>query len=264
MHDLFGWAALTSDEAFSGIDKARAGFKNHYFQGSSSDGGTWISGTSCQTYTEDPDTMKKFKAYVRQQCKYTPYEVETDTQFPIDDPQLDGQVALKEMIYQRVSNCGIEFNLTMLQRWKNDGVFNEMSKRLGYRFRLISANIPKQAKQGSTFQISFVIRNDGFATPYNPRDLELVLKSKKDNSITRLKMITDPRRWLPDDDNIEIKETLIIPANMASGEYALYLNLPDPEPLLNDKPEYSIRLANKNVWDSSLGYNSLLTNLIVL
>ena len=45
----------------------------------------------------------------------------------------------------------------------------------------------------------------------------------------------------------------------AKGSYTLYLNLPDPEETLHDNPLYSIRLANKNVWEESTGYNKITT-----
>ena len=47
--------------------------------------------------------------------------------------------------------------------------------------------------------------------------------------------------------------------NGLSGEYTLSLNLPDPAEKLRNNPMFSIRLANKNVWDESTGYNKLYT-----
>ena len=47
-------------------------------------------------------------------------------------------------------------------------------------------------------------------------------------------------------------------ANM-SGEYKVYLNLPDPYASLHNDPRYSIRLANENMWEESTGYNYLTT-----
>jgi len=52
-----------------------------------------------------------------------------------------------------------------------------------------------------------------------------------------------------------------IPNDMPAGEYELFLNLPDPEVTLYSKPEYSIRLANQNVWDETTGYNRLNINI---
>ncbi|MEU7827831.1 DUF4832 domain-containing protein [Nonomuraea sp. NPDC049129] len=47
-----------------------------------------------------------------------------------------------------------------------------------------------------------------------------------------------------------------LPSGMSAGTYALLLDLPDPQ--LSSRPEYSIRLANENVWEATNGFNSLL------
>jgi hypothetical protein len=39
--------------------------------------------------------------------------------------------------------------------------------------------------------------------------------------------------------------------------YDVLLGLPDPTASLHDRPEYAIQLANKNVWESSTGFNNL-------
>jgi hypothetical protein len=55
-----------------------------------------------------------------------------------------------------------------------------------------------------------------------------------------------------------------LPNDMPSGEYELFLNLPDPYPCIHDRPEYSIRLANKDLWEPVTGYNSLNHKIRVL
>ena len=44
-----------------------------------------------------------------------------------------------------------------------------------------------------------------------------------------------------------------------SGEYTLYLNLPDPSEKLRDNPLFSIRLANNDTWEEKTGFNKLQT-----
>ena len=48
-----------------------------------------------------------------------------------------------------------------------------------------------------------------------------------------------------------------IPANIESGKYQVLLHLPDPTSSLYGCPEYSIRLANFDVWEADTGYNTL-------
>ena len=44
---------------------------------------------------------------------------------------------------------------------------------------------------------------------------------------------------------------------MSPGQYSVHLKLCDPAITLEDRPEYSIRLANNDIWDSTFGYNDL-------
>jgi hypothetical protein len=58
-------------------------------------------------------------------------------------------------------------------------------------------------------------------------------------------------------DTTTIEHTIGIPASVLKGTYALLLNFPDPDSALSNRPEYSLRLANANVWEPGTGYNSL-------
>ena len=74
--------------------------------------------------------------------------------------------------------------------WKKNGCWDEIARNLGYRFRLVQAQIPEKATQDGIFTINFTIQNDGWAAPHNPRGLEIVLRNKETGEIHRL-AITD-------------------------------------------------------------------------
>ena len=80
------------------------------------------------------------------------------------------------------------------------------------------------------------------------------------NTVTNTKyslaLKADPKFW--SNGFTLINENLTLPANIAKGYYELYLNLPDASPSLQARTEYSIRLANDGIWESSTGYNKLL------
>jgi hypothetical protein len=108
---------------------------------------------------------------------------------------------------------------------------------------------------GDFFTINLQLRNDGWAAPFNPRPVELVLRHTGTGDIHTVPLSDeDPRFWLAGD-----TQTLVhtIRAPELAGDYELLVNLPDPEPALRDRLEYSIRLANENVWESETGYNKL-------
>ena len=66
---------------------------------------------------------------------------------------------------------------------------------------------------------------------------------------TKMALAADPRSWHPGLHEF----TGAFTPSTARG--TLYLKLSDP--LLRDRPEYSIALANKNVFDSATGMNKL-------
>ena len=68
---------------------------------------------------------------------------------------------------------------------------------------------------------------------------------------------SDPRYWMPEEPTT-VDQKFTLPSGL-SGEYTLWLNLPDPCQTLRGNPAFSIRLANEDVWDENTGYNKLLT-----
>lgn len=51
-------------------------------------------------------------------------------------------------------------------------------------------------------------------------------------------------------------DRIVLPSALQKGaEYNLYLNLPDESPNLYDNPEYSVRFANRHIWEEKTGYN---------
>jgi hypothetical protein len=75
-------------------------------------------------------------------------------------------------------------------------------------------------------------------------------------------MNADPRLWLGPNE-ITITENLTLPANLTTGNYKMYLHLPDNSPSVANRPDYAIRFANESVWESITGYNSLNHTLSV-
>ena len=91
----------------------------------------------------------------------------------------------------------------------------------------------------------------------NKRGLELVFVKANDPTKKYVfEQTEDPRFWLPGEHTFTLSCTLN--AEM-QGEYKLYLNLPDPYPTVYNDPRYSIRLANKDIWDENTGYNYIAT-----
>lgn len=249
---------LTDEEAFDGSYRARTGAHNECFLVNSTDAGTYNS-----TSLSDIDKQKAFlnldNQYVAQGGELCLFEDYDDTNQQQQCPN-----ALNELARMRWS--ALNFNPSdgweIIQGWGKQGCLEEIKRRLGYRFRMIKSLIPSSVKPGGTFSMSFEIANDGFASPYNPRKLEIILRHLQTQEKYYLPVKEDARMWMP-----ETTKTVNIvggvPANMPEGEYQVLLNLPDPAPSLYQRPEYSIRLANQDIWEDSTGYNSLLKSVIV-
>lgn len=162
------------------------------------------------------------------------------------------------------ANYGNNFGFEAASTWAKEGCYDEIERRLGYRYRLIEANIPSTLAPGNNLSMKFKINNDGWSSVHNPRMLEVILRSKITNKLTKLVLADgqsipedhshDPRFW-QSDDPVEVRLQKKLPDDLPDGEYDVFLNLADP--LLYDRPEYSIRLANRELWEDSTGFNSM-------
>jgi hypothetical protein len=138
----------------------------------------------------------------------------------------------------------------------NGYYIDQIKKKLGYRLELISSTMPSSATSGTSIPVTIIVNNSGFAAPCMPRPVKLVLRHTVSGAVTTLSMVADPRKWLPGS-QITVNENVTLPVGMASGAYAVYLLLPDPDSALSTRPEYAIRFANTGLWDSATGRNAL-------
>jgi hypothetical protein len=141
-------------------------------------------------------------------------------------------------------------------RWKTLGCMDRIIREMGYRFALHSATYTSEIGAGGAFNILLKLNNVGYASLFNPRKVEFILKNIETSQMYVADTNEDPRFWRPQTVT-EVSLSLGIPKDMPEGTYQLYLYLPDPEPLLYDNPDFSIQLANKDVWESETGYNNL-------
>jgi len=142
-------------------------------------------------------------------------------------------------------------------RWVEDAAYETFATRLGYRFRLIQAEFPRALRPGAAFEVEIEMTNDGYSRIMNPRAVEVILRGQTTYSV-HLDDGRGNRLWLPgpgETKKLTIKSGL--PDNMLPGEYEVLLNLHDPQPSLAARPDYSIRLANDDVWEAESGYNRL-------
>lgn len=253
--DLYGEEPLTSEQAFTGTPQARMGHHNDCFL---------ASATNWGSYSEEEAVRQQQKAYLHLDNRYLPQGGETCNIGADAQPYVHCDNALQELAYLRFSTLNQDYHPDVLALWQEEGCYDQIAMRLGYRFRLIEASIPRFGRAGERVDMTITLQNDGFASPYNPRHFEVILRDS-DGDTYRFPIHDqhDPRRWSPDWGAFDLPITITLPHHMPNGDYDVLLNLPDPAPRLYDNPDYSIRFANADVWETTTGFNRLLATITI-
>lgn len=238
--------AITSAEAFSNTGRGRIGHHNDCFLASANDYGTYIN---------EADE----KPYLEQETQFLPMGGET---CGVSVPLSECPNALAQMQRFHWSYLNVDYHPDVIGGWAANMCIEDVQKKLGYRLKLTGANLQEASKPGGEVKFNLTLANEGWASPYNKRKVEIVLRNKTTNKEYRLITSDDPRKWLPSS-NIAVNITGGLPANIEEGDYGVFLSLSSPELTLAKRPEYSIRLANSEVWEATTGYNDLHHTLTV-
>lgn len=243
-------AALTREEAYTGIDKARIGFHNDCLFASADDFGTYQDyGNSSTPAKRD---ISNLKSYFAEDSKYVIVGGETcsDSYSPQNNCAPEG-MADEDLRYLNYTYLNADYNNQVNNDWVEGGCMESIKQNLGYRIVLDSADLPDEAKVGQTLSVDLYLTNVGYAAPVKERPVYLVLRNAAGE--TQYEFETDVRFWLS---NVTLSGSFDIPENMEPGTYDLLLFLPDANPTISSRPEYAIRLAN-DLWEPETGMNNL-------
>ena len=250
-HATINSKALTANEGYVETDKARIGFHNDCFLASADDYGTFYDyGNSVSKRGPANEVLRK---YFEQDSRYTVVGGETcDDAF---SPQNDCGGAEKAMAAMHYSYLNAAYNNNVNNDWDSGGCIDVIRRNLGYRFVLVSADLPGTIRTNGVLNIKMNMQNKGFASPFNPRPLQIVLRNQVTKAINVIPLTTDIRKWFTG--NIACEESVPLSKNIQPGTYEVLLNIPDAYLSLAGRPSYSIRIANKNIWEPETGYNNL-------
>ncbi len=238
------WGApLTAAEAFDGSYKARTGHLNDCFLCNDTDAGTYPS-----------NDVETYKDFVAQETLFTPMGGET-CQLNEGNQRGDCATTLAEMERLHWSYINLDFFEPAIERWRTEGCFDTIDRRLGYRFRLVEADVPPRVRPGGNFLLRVRLHNDGFASLFNARPVFVVLDDGTNRYEVELASV-DARHWAAGED-AEWTAHLELPNDVPAGEYALALWLPDGAATLRSNPAFSVRFANDAGWDPDRGYQVL-------
>lgn len=235
--------ALTEDEAWQNTPKARLAQHNDAFLYDYDNMGTY------------QDTAKE-KPWLAQETLYVPIGGETD----ITDVDLAKQWATYEKTTAEMSRLHWTFIQSgyateTTNYWRGNGTFDELNRKMGYRFQLVSATLPENANAGGKATINIQIKNTGYAPLYNARQVYIVLKNG--STTYQIPLQTNARSWKPNGVITTINEQINIPSDVPAGTYQMYLYMPDAYASIASKPAYAVRFANTDVWEASTGMNKL-------
>ena len=222
---------LTSATAHNQSDMSRLCGHNDCFGASADDSGTFDSNTQRNFWKAD----SRYTIMGGETCKVSDYCL--------------CEQSLKDVADYHWTYLNSGYNTSVLNRWKTTGCYDEIVNHLGYRLVLLDSYHTENPEAGKQFDLAIRIQNRGYDAPMNPRNATLVFVDGSGKK-SEFPLGSDPRTWHTG--LTVVKTSFTLPA--AKG--TLYLNLNDP--LLPDRPEYSIAFANDNVFDSNTGYNKLL------
>jgi hypothetical protein len=243
---LVGAQPAAAEDVAAALPAARVGHHNDCFLASATDWGTYRLLSPA-----GPAWLAADSAHVA---------VGGETCHP-NPPRSDCASALAELARFHWSYLNGDFHAQVLDAWRAGGCHDAIRRRLGYRLVLEHGIYQEQARPGGPMRILITLKNEGFAAPFNPRALELVLRNASGSY--RIALDADPRQWQPQR-TLALRQTLTLPEAIPPGDYALLLHLPDPEPALRDRPEYAIRLANAGAWEAQTGLNRLNASVKVV
>jgi hypothetical protein len=241
--DLIGGEPLDASRAWDGSFASRIGFHNDCFVSSNTDVGTYPS-----------DAVEEWRAFASAHTAFAPSGGETCDPFPARSAC---EPAIAEMEAMHFSFVNRDYHPDIVSAWEDDGCIEEIDRRLGYRFVLTEGSLPDAVRPGGSFVVALTLTNEGFAAPFNPRPLRLVIDGP--GGRFEVTLPDDVRHWLPGEH--ELVARLGLPA-LDPGEYTVSLWLPSSEASVASDPAFSIRLANQGVWDASAGSNTIGTFMI--
>ena len=254
---------VSAAQAHDGSKIARIGFHNDCFLAGPGDFGTYYDYGTDDTNAEE--AIGALKPYFAEDSRYTVVGGETCSD-GYDQNNCPG--AVDEMAKLHYSYLNSEYNNAVNNDWQDEGCMGEIKRGLGYRLVMRQGTYSNRAASGGRLDVSLDVENVGFAAPYNPRRVELILRGTASEDVYRIPLTgdqADVRFWLPDESQpVTLTESLSLP-DLPAGDYELLLNLPDTSnsDVIAQRPEYALRLANENTWEAATGFNKLNHTLTV-
>lgn len=255
------------------MSTSNAAFKQECFGPWDVDDWTWATIHGCCPMSTGEAAVNNDIAYLTDVLARPPQRPYGGETCAFNWPVSGCQNTLASLQRFRVTYLNLDYNVDVIGQWKWEGCYEEVTRRMGYRLVLVSAELPgamyaDSANAGSV--ITITMRNVGFAAPIFSRVPFLIMHRRSDGlrfatpvfQDTAATKYEDIRYWMPGQ-LITIKALMRLD-KVPPGSYDLRLWIPDVHAHKRLRPEYSIRFANPNVWNAATGDNTIASNLQVL
>jgi hypothetical protein len=188
-------------------NRNRLGYFNDCFLSSDDDVGTY----------ENDDEYN----YVKKDTKRVPIVGETCRNY---EKRTNCESAIKEMERMHFSSLNSEYHESVLNSWKENGCYKEISQRLGYQLQLshMVATTESSANSMITFHVEGY--NNGFAAPFDYKYAKVILKS--DNMQCSKRIPIKATQWVAGK-YFSICSYLQLPKNIRVGKYEYILEIAD-------------------------------------
>ncbi len=214
--------------------RARIAHLNDCFLSSANDVGTYPN--------RPPERIRQWRGFTYAENAYLPFGGETCEAADRDDPTRSrGARALAELERAHLDYLNADYHPGMLAHWREDGIFDQVAARMGYRLVVVEAAWTTPAA-GEGWKFRLTVRNDGFSRLKRRYDVALVLR-QGDRSVER-PLGFDLRTVAPGSSATFTAAGL---AGLPAGRWRLGVAVRDPA--LPERPEYAVRFANELDYD---------------
>jgi Domain of unknown function (DUF4832)/Domain of unknown function (DUF4874) len=221
--------------------QSRAGIHNDCFLAGPSDSGTF----------DDPTSRPYAKALTDQ----TAYGGETceNAGTPVRNTCED---ILSEGAQYHLAWLNINYATSVLNKWKADGCFEQVSRSMGYRLQLDAVSYPPQATAGDTLAVTVDLRNVGWARFFSAR--KLVVTFKHATSGATINGNAGNLQTLPPQATAATRQVInvALPAGATKGDYTLHLSAPDIFSATAADARFSVRFANTDDSAKAQGWDA--------
>jgi hypothetical protein len=237
---------VTESEAFGASKIARLGFHHDSLMSDENDMNTF----NAPNYPRETELD-----WVSGQTRYTPLIGETNLLSEYSDAE--NAVELLDRI--NIHSLNMDYYPGVLKKWKESSygdmsAYDHIAMTMGYRFVIKRAALSETDEHGGSLCVDFEIENKGFGRLIRKKKFELVLKNGK--KTFRAEIAEDARYWNKNEP-VSRRYYFSLPSNIAKGQWDAYLSLSSTFKNFADKPAYSVRFANENIWDSQNGLNKI-------